>query len=78
MGFLQMREGWKESIKESAYHQMTETKLKALSIAVRLKNPDKRFEEVKTYGVELQVNNKKILKILTNNLFNNFILLFIE
>ncbi|KAF7987301.1 hypothetical protein HCN44_003063 [Aphidius gifuensis] len=63
MGFLQMREGWKESIKESAYHQMTETKLKALSIAVRLKNPDKRFEEVKTYAVELQNNLNNLLRV---------------
>lgn len=64
MGFLQQQEGWKESIKESAYLQMAETKLKALSIAVKLKKPDKRFEEVKMYGVELSVKIKISQKLL--------------
>jgi hypothetical protein len=35
--------------------QVAESKLKALSLPVRLKNPDKRFESIKNYGAELQV-----------------------
>ncbi|KAK0183426.1 hypothetical protein PV327_001470 [Microctonus hyperodae] len=63
MGFLQQRDGWRESIKESGYLQLAETKLKALSVAVRLRKPDKRFESVKTYGLELQNNLCNLLRI---------------
>jgi len=35
---------------------LAESKLKALSVAVRLKQPDKRFEAIKNYGNELEVN----------------------
>lgn len=37
------------------YLQIAESKLKALSVSVRLRKPDKRFETVKNYGIELQV-----------------------
>ena len=37
------------------YLQLAESKIKALSVSVRLKNPDKRFETIKNYGVDLQV-----------------------
>lgn len=37
------------------YLQLVESKLKALSVAVRLRKPDKRFETIKNYGIELQV-----------------------
>ncbi|XP_034949892.1 sorting nexin-4-like [Chelonus insularis] len=63
MGFLQQRDGWRESIKESGYLQLAETKLKALSVAVRLKKPDKQFETIKTYGAELQNNLCNLLRI---------------
>jgi sorting nexin-4 len=39
----------------TGYLQLAESKLKALSVAVRLKKPDKRFEAIKNYGNELQV-----------------------
>ena len=38
---------------------LAESKLKALSVAVRLKQPDKRFEAIKNYGNELEVNVMK-------------------
>jgi hypothetical protein len=38
------------------YLQLAESKLKALSVSVRLKQPDKRFEAIKNYGNELQVH----------------------
>ncbi|KAK0087727.1 hypothetical protein PV325_000198 [Microctonus aethiopoides] len=63
MGFLQQRDGWRESIKESGYLQLAETKLKSLSVAVRLRKPDKRFESVKTYGLELQNNLCNLLRV---------------
>lgn len=37
------------------YLRLAESKLKALSVAVRLRKPDKRFETLKNYGIELQV-----------------------
>ena len=40
-------------------------KLKALSASFRLKKPDRRFEEVKTYSTELQTHINNILKIRT-------------
>ncbi|XP_026824635.1 sorting nexin-4 isoform X2 [Ooceraea biroi] len=54
MGFLQQKDGWRESVKETGYLQIAESKLKALSVAVRLRKPDKRFETIKNYGIELQ------------------------
>lgn len=41
----------------SGYLQLAESKLKALSVAVRLKKPDKQFEHIKNYGVELQASS---------------------
>jgi len=38
---------------------LAESKLKALSVAVRLKQSDKRFEAIKNYGNELEVNVMK-------------------
>ena len=43
----------------SGYLQMAESKLKSLSVSVRLKQPDKRFEAIKNYGNELQVVTKE-------------------
>ncbi|XP_043269118.1 sorting nexin-4-like [Venturia canescens] len=62
MGFLQQKDGWKESIKESGYLQIAESKLKALSVAVRLRKPDKNFETIKNYGVDLQNNLCNLLR----------------
>lgn len=47
----------------AGYLQLAESKLKALSVAVRLKKPDKQFEHIKNYGVELQNNLCNLLKI---------------
>ncbi|XP_012141519.1 sorting nexin-4 isoform X3 [Megachile rotundata] len=63
MGFLQQKDGWRESIKETGYLQLAESKLKALSVAVRLRKPDKRFETIKNYGIELQNNLCNLLRV---------------
>ncbi|XP_069687702.1 sorting nexin-4-like [Periplaneta americana] len=63
IGFLQQDEGWRESIKDTGYLQLAESKLKALSVAVRLKQPDKRFEAIKNYGNELQSNLGNLLRV---------------
>lgn len=63
ISFLQQKEGWRESVKETGYLQLAETKLKALSVAVRLRKPDKRFETIKNYGIELQNNVCNLLRV---------------
>ncbi|XP_043489936.1 sorting nexin-4-like [Polistes fuscatus] len=63
MGFLQQREGWREHIQEISYLRLAESKLKALSVAVRLRKPDKRFETLKNYGIELQNNLCNLLRV---------------
>ncbi|KAJ8676467.1 hypothetical protein QAD02_012254 [Eretmocerus hayati] len=63
IGFLQQREGWRESLKETGYLKHAESKLKALSVAVRLQKPDKQFENVRNYGIELQNNLCNLLRI---------------
>ncbi|XP_031834025.1 sorting nexin-4 isoform X1 [Nomia melanderi] len=63
MGFLQQKDGWRESVKETGYLQLAESKLKALSVAVRLRKPDKRFETIKNYGIELQSNLCNLLRV---------------
>ncbi|PNF41162.1 Sorting nexin-4 [Cryptotermes secundus] len=63
IGFLQQEEGWGESIKDTGYLQLAESKLKALSVSVRLKQPDKRFEAIKNYGNELQNNLGNLLRV---------------
>ena len=42
---------------------LAESKLKALSVAVRLKQPDKRFEAIKNYGNEVEVNVLKTINM---------------
>ncbi|XP_063230103.1 sorting nexin-4-like isoform X2 [Bacillus rossius redtenbacheri] len=63
IGFLQQETGWRESFKDAGYLQRAEWKLKALSVAVRLKQPDRRFEAIKNYGNELQSNLGSFLRV---------------
>lgn len=63
MEFLQKKDGWRESMKKIEYFQLVESKLTALSVAVRLKKPDKRFETIKNYGIELQNNLCNLLRV---------------
>jgi sorting nexin-4 len=63
IGFLQLDEGWRDSIKDTGYLHLAESKLKALSVAVRLKQSDKRFEAIKNYGNELESNLSNLLRV---------------
>lgn len=62
LGFLQQEEGWRESIKETGYLQKAETKLRALSIGVRLRCTDPNFDDMKNYASSLQTNLTNLLK----------------
>ncbi|KAI4460062.1 sorting nexin-4 [Holotrichia oblita] len=60
--FLQNEDGWREMFKSNGYLQIAENKLKALSVSVRLKNTDPRFESIKTYGNTLHTSIYNLLK----------------
>ncbi|KAK9736872.1 PX domain [Popillia japonica] len=60
--FLQNEDGWRETFKSNGYLQIAENKLKALSVSVRLKNTDPRFESIKTYGNTLHTSIYNLLK----------------
>jgi len=63
LGFLQQENGWKETVKQTGYLQKAETKLRALSIGVRLKCTDSRFEDIKTYATSLHSNLHNLLRV---------------
>ncbi|KRT82928.1 hypothetical protein AMK59_4497 [Oryctes borbonicus] len=60
--FLQSEDGWREMFKSNGYLQIAENKFKALSVSVRLKNTDPRFESIKTYGSTLHTSIYNLLK----------------
>nr|CAH7766028.1 unnamed protein product [Callosobruchus chinensis] len=60
--FLQQEDGWRESYKANGYLQLVESKLKSLSLAVRLKRTDPKIEDYKQYGVTLHNNLSNLLK----------------
>lgn len=60
--FLQQEDKWRESYKANGYLQAAENKLKSLSISVRLRKPDPKFEAIKTYSNHLHTNLHNLLK----------------
>ncbi|XP_071442280.1 sorting nexin-4-like [Hetaerina americana] len=73
MSFLQKEDGWRETLKETGYLLFAESRFKAFSVSVRLKQPDKRFESIKNYGGELQSHMGELLRVrakLASSLFN--------
>ncbi|CAH0559011.1 unnamed protein product [Brassicogethes aeneus] len=60
--FLQHEDGWRETYKANGYLQMVENKLKGLSLSVRLKRPNQRFETYKEYSHTLQSNLNNLLR----------------
>ncbi|CAG9823337.1 unnamed protein product [Phaedon cochleariae] len=60
--FLQQEEGWRESYKSNGYIQLVENKLKSISVSVRLKQPEPKFEAFKDYGGNLYMNLNNLLK----------------
>ncbi|XP_049820142.1 sorting nexin-4 [Aethina tumida] len=60
--FLQNEDGWRDTYKINGYLQLVENKLKTLSVSVRLKRPDPRFESIKDYSYSLQNNLNNLLR----------------
>ncbi|XP_062908494.1 sorting nexin-4 [Mobula hypostoma] len=61
--FLTQENGWKEAVNESGFQAKADSRLKALNATFRVKNPDKRFMELKHYGDELQSVISQLLRV---------------
>ncbi|KAM3916617.1 LOW QUALITY PROTEIN: sorting nexin-4 [Leptodactylus fuscus] len=61
--FLNQENGWKEAMNEAGLQVKTDSRLKALNATFRVKNPDKRFTELKHYSDELQAVISHLLRV---------------
>ncbi|XP_074823290.1 sorting nexin-4 isoform X4 [Natator depressus] len=55
--------GWKEMVNETGFQLKAESRLKALNATFRVKNPDRRFTELKHYSDELQSVISHLLRV---------------
>ncbi|XP_056321660.1 sorting nexin-4 isoform X1 [Danio aesculapii] len=58
-----MEKAWKETVFETGFQAKADSRLKALNATFRVKNPDKRFAEMKHYGDELQAVVSQLLRV---------------
>uniref|UniRef100_A0A3B4DSY9 PX domain-containing protein n=2 Tax=Pygocentrus nattereri TaxID=42514 RepID=A0A3B4DSY9_PYGNA len=61
--FLTQEQSWKEVVFETGFQAKADSRLKALNATFRVKNPDKRFAEMKHYGDELQSVISQLLRV---------------
>ncbi|XP_053327187.1 sorting nexin-4 [Spea bombifrons] len=61
--FLAQESGWKEAVNEAALQVKSDSRLKALNATFRVKNPDRRFSELKHYSDELQSVISHLLRV---------------
>ncbi|XP_062435120.1 sorting nexin-4 isoform X1 [Rhea pennata] len=61
--FLTQEGGWKEMVNETGFQLKADSRLKALNATFRVKNPDKRFTELKHYSDELQSIISHLLRV---------------
>nr|XP_046219288.1 sorting nexin-4 isoform X1 [Oncorhynchus gorbuscha] len=61
--FLTEEKGWKEMVYETGFQAKADSRLKAMNAAFRVKNPDKRFTELKHYSDELQTVVSQLLRV---------------
>ncbi|XP_023693578.1 sorting nexin-4 [Paramormyrops kingsleyae] len=61
--FLTEENGWKEEVMETGFQPKADSRLKALNATFRVKNPDKRFTELKHYSDELQSVTSQLLRV---------------
>uniref|UniRef100_A0AAQ6I9W2 PX domain-containing protein n=1 Tax=Anabas testudineus TaxID=64144 RepID=A0AAQ6I9W2_ANATE len=54
--------GWKEAVCETGFQAKVDSRLRALSATFRVRNPDKRFMEMKHYSDELQSHTSQLLR----------------
>ncbi|XP_075466023.1 sorting nexin-4 isoform X2 [Ascaphus truei] len=61
--FLTQEGGWKEAVTEAVLQVKADSRLKALNATFRVRNPDKRFTELKHYSDELQSVVSHLLRV---------------
>ncbi|XP_069080390.1 sorting nexin-4 isoform X1 [Pleurodeles waltl] len=61
--FLTQESGWKEAVNETGFQIKADSRLKAINATFRVKNPDKRFSELKHYSDELQSVISHLLRV---------------
>ncbi|XP_030065366.1 sorting nexin-4 [Microcaecilia unicolor] len=61
--FLTQESGWKEAVYETGFQLKVDSRLKALNATFRVKNPDKRFTQLKHYSDELQTAISHLLRV---------------
>ncbi|XP_036099792.1 sorting nexin-4 [Molossus molossus] len=61
--FLTQEGNWKEIVNETGFQLKADSRLKALNATFRVKNPDKRFTELKHYSDELQSVISHLLRV---------------
>uniref|UniRef100_A0A803J6Z7 PX domain-containing protein n=1 Tax=Xenopus tropicalis TaxID=8364 RepID=A0A803J6Z7_XENTR len=61
--FLNQESGWKELLNEAGLQLKADSRLKSLNATFRVKNPDKRFTELKHYSDELQSVISHLLRV---------------
>ncbi|XP_033832251.1 sorting nexin-4-like [Periophthalmus magnuspinnatus] len=60
--FLTEEHGWKEAVYDTGFQAKADSRLRALSATFRVRNPDKRFVEMKHYSDELQSHTSQLLR----------------
>ncbi|KAJ0037035.1 hypothetical protein NL108_015850 [Boleophthalmus pectinirostris] len=60
--FLTEEVGWKEAVYDTGFQAKADSRLRALSATFRVRNPDKRFVEMKHYSDELQSHTSQLLR----------------
>ncbi|KAM4608781.1 sorting nexin-4-like [Polymixia lowei] len=61
--FLTEEKGWREAVLETGFQDKVDSRLKSLSAMFRVKNPDKRFTELKHYSDELNSVVSQLLRV---------------
>uniref|UniRef100_A0A8C9XMJ5 Sorting nexin 4 n=1 Tax=Sander lucioperca TaxID=283035 RepID=A0A8C9XMJ5_SANLU len=60
--FLTEEHGWKEVVYETGFQAKADSRIRALSATFRVRNPDKRFMEMKHYSDQLQSHTSQLLR----------------
>ncbi|XP_056445189.1 sorting nexin-4-like [Gadus chalcogrammus] len=60
--FLTEEQGWKEAVSDTGFQDKADSRLRALSATFRVRNPDRRFVEMKHYSDELQSHTSQLLR----------------
>ncbi|XP_037344990.2 sorting nexin-4-like isoform X1 [Pungitius pungitius] len=61
--FLTEEKGWRDAVLETGFQDKVDSRIKSLSAMYRVKNPDKRFTELKLYSDELNSVISQLLRV---------------